>query len=48
MAHEYIFHFTQDELVVLEQLIMRMFESDPPDDMDAEAFDSLYEKVMSN
>jgi len=48
MAHEYIFRFSEDELVVLEQLVMKMFEGDPPDDIDAEAFSSLYEKVMSN
>ncbi len=44
---ELIFRFTPEELEVL-QSVLEFIDGDIPEDMDEDAYDSLYQKVMSN
>ena len=45
---ELIFRFTPEELEVLQEFILHFHNVGIPDHIDQEAYDSLYEKVMSN
>lgn len=44
---EMIFRFTTDELEVL-QSVLQFIDGDIPDWMNEDAYDSLFDKVMSN
>jgi hypothetical protein len=45
---ELIFRFTPEELEVLQEFVQHFHDVGIPDSMNQEAYDSLYEKVMSN
>jgi hypothetical protein len=45
---EMIFRFTPEELEVLQSLIGFFNDEDVPEWMNQDAFDSLFNKVMSN
>ena len=48
MAQELIFRFTPDELEVLQTLIEFHSGSELPEWLNEDAYDSLFDKVMSN
>ena len=48
MAQELIFRFTPDELEVLQALIEFHAGSELPEWLNEDAYDSLFDKVMSN
>lgn len=43
-----IFQFTPEELDVLQEFILYFNDVGIPDHVDQDAYDSLFEKVMSN
>ena len=45
---ELIFRFTPEELDVLQEFILYFNDVGIPDHVDQDAYDSLFEKVMSN
>lgn len=48
MMQEFIFRFTPDELDVLQELIEFHSGAELPEHINQDAYDSLFDKVMSN